>query len=57
MATKVDLLLAGGTVISVDERRRIIRDGAVAIRGTDIVAVGKREQLERDFEARTVRDC
>ena len=57
MATKVDLLLSGGTVLTVDEQRRIIRDGAVAIRGTDIVAVGQRENLEREFEARTVRNC
>jgi 5-methylthioadenosine/S-adenosylhomocysteine deaminase len=57
MATKVDLLLSGGTVLTMDEQRRIIRDGAVAIRGTDIVAVGKRESLERKFEARTVRNC
>jgi 5-methylthioadenosine/S-adenosylhomocysteine deaminase len=57
MATKVDVLLSGGTVLTVDEQRRIIRDGAVAIRGTDIIAVGKRETLEREFEARTVRNC
>ena len=57
MATRVDLLLSGGTVLTVDEQRRIIRDGAVAIRGTDIVAVGKRENLEREFEARAVRNC
>jgi 5-methylthioadenosine/S-adenosylhomocysteine deaminase len=57
MATKVDVLLSGGTVITVDEQRRIIRDGAVAIRGSDIIAVGKRENLEREFEARMVRDC
>jgi 5-methylthioadenosine/S-adenosylhomocysteine deaminase len=57
MAAKVDLLLSGGTVLTVDEQRRIIRDGAVAVRGTDIVAVGKRESLDREFEARTVRDC
>lgn len=57
MATKVDVLLAGGTVITVDEGRRIFRDGAVAIRGSDIVAVGKREAIEKEFEARQVRDC
>jgi 5-methylthioadenosine/S-adenosylhomocysteine deaminase len=57
MTTKVDVLLSGGTVLTVDEQRRIIRDGAVAIRGTDIVAVGKRESLEREFEARTIRNC
>jgi 5-methylthioadenosine/S-adenosylhomocysteine deaminase len=57
MATKVDVLLSGGTVVTVDKQRRIIRDGAVAIRGSDIIAVGKRENFEREFEARMVRDC
>src|SRR5215204_285735 len=50
-------MLSGGTVITVDEKRRIIRDGAVAVTGTDIVAVGKRDELSREYEAKTVRDC
>lgn len=54
---KVDLLLAGGTVLTVDGQRRIIRDGAVAVSGADIVAVGKRVALEAELEAREVRDC
>jgi len=57
MAEKVDVLLSGGTVITVDPERRIFRDGAVAMRGTDIVAVGKRADLEVRYEARTVRNC
>src|SRR5262245_39029466 len=54
---RADHLLAGGTVITVDPERRIFRDGAVAFRGSDIVAVGKRAELERTVEARTVTDC
>jgi 5-methylthioadenosine/S-adenosylhomocysteine deaminase len=57
MKTKVDVLLAGGTVMTVDETRRVIRDGAVAILGTDIVAVGKRVDLLNQFDAKTVREC
>ncbi len=57
MATKVDLLLSGGTVLTIDPQRRIIRDGAVAISGTDIVAVGKREDLAREYEAKEIREC
>ena len=34
MPESADYLLSGGTVITVDEERRIIRDGAVAIRET-----------------------
>ena len=51
MAEKVDYLLAGGTVITVDPERRIIRDGAVAIRGNRIAAVGKAADLEREYTA------
>jgi 5-methylthioadenosine/S-adenosylhomocysteine deaminase len=57
MKKKVDVLLSGGTVMTIDAERRIIRDGAVAMRGTDIVAVGKRADLERDYEAAETRDC
>jgi 5-methylthioadenosine/S-adenosylhomocysteine deaminase len=57
MKEKVDILLAGGTVITVDRQRRIYRDGAVALRGADIVAVGKRVDLDGRYEARETRDC
>ena len=57
MKDKVDVLLSGGTVLTIDEQRRIIRDGAVALRGTDIVAVGKRDDLARQYDAAEVRDC
>jgi len=47
---KVDLLVAGGTVVTMDAQRRLIEDGAVAIRGDAIVAVGKRAELEASFQ-------
>lgn len=57
MSTKADYLLSGGTVITVDPERRIIRDGAVALNGTDIVAIGKREHVEHEVTARRTIDC
>jgi 5-methylthioadenosine/S-adenosylhomocysteine deaminase len=57
MKEKVDILLAGGTVITVDQRRRIYRDGAVAMRGNEIVAVGKRADLAARYDAKHTRDC
>jgi 5-methylthioadenosine/S-adenosylhomocysteine deaminase len=59
MSTKeaVDTLLSGGTVITVDGQRRIYRDGAVALRGNEIVAVGKRTDLAARYEAKASRDC
>lgn len=57
MKEKADVLLSGGTVITVDVQRRIYRDGAVALRGSEIIAVGKRADLESRYDARQTRDC
>lgn len=40
-----DLFLDGGIVITIDADRRVIADGAIAIRGDRIVAVGDRGDL------------
>jgi 5-methylthioadenosine/S-adenosylhomocysteine deaminase len=48
---KADLLITGGTVITMDAQRRVIDDGTVAIRGDSIVAVGSRAEIESRFEA------
>ncbi len=52
----VDTLIAGATIITMDGDRRVILDGALAIRGDRIVAVGKREVVEREVRAKTVID-
>ena len=44
---EADLLISGATLITMDAERRVIADGALAIRGERIVAVGKREALQR----------
>jgi len=36
---KVDLLVAGGMVVTMDGERRILEDGAIAARGDAILAV------------------
>jgi 5-methylthioadenosine/S-adenosylhomocysteine deaminase len=47
-----DLIVAGGTVVTMDGSRRVIADGAVAVRGGRIAAVGPRPEIERRFAAR-----
>ena len=41
----VDLIVSGGTVVTMDAEFRVIEDGAVAIEGDTIVAVGARSDI------------
>ena len=50
------ILIKNGTVITMDPRRRIIKDGAVAIENDKIVEVGKTAAL-KDFQAEKVFDA
>ena len=52
-----DLLITGGTVITMDSARRVIDDGAVAIVGDRIAAVGTSAELRDRFRAREVIDA
>lgn len=55
MTEAVDLLIRGWYVVTMNDTRDIIRDGAVAVRGNEIVAVGKASDLEARYTAaRTV---
>ena len=46
---RCDLLIIAGWVITVDASRRIVRDGAVAIAGSRIAAVGKAAELRAAY--------
>ena len=47
----VDLLVLNGTVVTMDDKRRVIEDGGVAIKGSRIVAVGARRDIVRRYTA------
>ena len=49
---QVDLLILGGTVVTMDGTRRVIDDGGIAVTGGRIVAVGPRDEIQRGFTAR-----
>lgn len=55
-ATRCDVLLVGACVVTVDDRRRVLDPGAVAISGDRIAAVGTLEELSGYRAARTI-DC
>jgi len=50
----VDSIIAAGQVVTMDGERRIIADGAVAVRAQRIVAVGPRAEIERRYRAKVV---
>jgi 5-methylthioadenosine/S-adenosylhomocysteine deaminase len=53
---QADLVVTGGTVVTMDAQKRVIEDGAIAVRGDSIVAVGPRSQIAADFDAAKVID-
>ena len=54
---KVDILIKHGTLVTMNTLREIIEDGAVAIKDDCIVAVGKSDEIEVQYEAEKVIDA
>jgi len=52
-----DLIVTHGIVVTMDGTRAIYQDGAVAVRGDSIVAVGPREEVESRFQAAQAIDA
>lgn len=52
-----DILILGGTVVTMDKDRRVIENGAVAIKDGKIVAVGTRANVTRNRTARQTIDA
>jgi 5-methylthioadenosine/S-adenosylhomocysteine deaminase len=55
--TVVDLIVKGGTVVTMDGNRRVIENGGVAIKSGRIVAVGNTVEIDRAYAAREVIDA
>ncbi|HKS81149.1 MAG TPA: amidohydrolase [Candidatus Acidoferrales bacterium] len=54
---RVDLIVSGGTVVTMDAQRRVIEDGAVAVRGSEIVAVGTESGIKAEYESTKTIDA
>ena len=53
----VDLIVTGGTVVTVDAAGRVIENGAVAIDGADIAAVDTAAAIAKQFRGRETIDA
>ncbi|PYV88436.1 MAG: amidohydrolase [Acidobacteria bacterium] len=52
-----DLIIAGGMVVSMDAKRSIQDDAAIAIEGDTIVAIGTREQIAAHYQSAQTLDA
>src|ERR1051325_12120990 len=48
----VDLLVVGGTIVTMDQTRSLIDDGGIAVANGRIVAVGPRAEIESRYTSR-----
>ena len=53
MTEQIDTLVVGSHVVTMNETRDVIRHGAVAIRGNEIIDVGKETDLDAIYTATT----
>lgn len=53
----MDLIVLGGTIVTMDGARRVIEDGAVVVSGGRITAVGTRAELQAGYSARETIDA
>lgn len=52
-----DILITGGTVITMDPERRVLEDAAIAVVGDRIAAVGPTDEIEARYAPRQVIDA
>lgn len=49
--TSVDLIVRGGSVVTMNADNRIIENGAIAVRGNRIVAVGTQAEIDQSYSS------
>jgi 5-methylthioadenosine/S-adenosylhomocysteine deaminase len=54
---RVDLIVAHGTVVTMDGQRRILADGAIAVRGDAIAAIDSTAKIDATYESSKVIDA
>src|SRR5436853_2517484 len=52
--TVVDLIVSGGTVVTMDGARHVIENGAIAIKAGRIEAIGRASDIDQKYAAREV---
>jgi len=56
MARTADMLITGGTILTLDERDTLFTPGALAIDGDAIIAIGAKEEILSSYQGRDTID-
>ena len=51
---KVDLLVEGGTIVTMDSSHRILESGAIAVRGERILDIGSSIDIRKKYESKRI---
>ncbi len=54
---KVDVILKNALIVTMDEDERVLADGAIAISGDSIQAVGETKEITSEYKAEETIDC
>jgi len=57
MTETIDLILTNAHVLTMDEKLTQYEQGAVAVRGNSIVAVGPEDEIKKEYSAKETFDC
>ncbi|CAN5591888.1 amidohydrolase [soil metagenome] len=50
----VDLIISGGTIVTMDAQKQVIENGAIAVQKGEIVAVGTSAEITKNFSAKQI---
>jgi 5-methylthioadenosine/S-adenosylhomocysteine deaminase len=53
----VDYIIKGGVIYTMNQERQIIKDGGIAVTGSDIIAVGEEKELINAYDVERVLDA
>ncbi|MGH9905821.1 MAG: amidohydrolase, partial [Pyrinomonadaceae bacterium] len=54
---RVDLVVLGGTIVTMNEKRQLLQDGGIAVRQGRIIAIGTRSEIATRYAARQTFDA
>jgi 5-methylthioadenosine/S-adenosylhomocysteine deaminase len=50
----VDLIVRGGTIVTMDAQKRVIENGAIAVLNSEIIAVGTEQEIAQKYSSKQI---